>query len=113
MGYCPHWATRVALATVVEEPAHAKHASDGLASEIANKVKQLLASGHAVQAGHRELVLLLAQVYPRPAVDAGNKTGMWSTSRSTVAYYSDEALSLHVSRDFKSMLGAKKNRFRM
>ena len=78
--------TGVALATVVEKPAHAKHVSDGLASEIGNKAKQLLASGHAVQAGHRELVLLLAQVYPRPAVDAGNKTGMWSTSHSIVAY---------------------------
>ena len=49
MGYRPHWATRVALATVVEEPAHAKHASDGLASEIGNKIKQLLVSGHAVR----------------------------------------------------------------
>ena len=66
-----------------------------------------------MQAWHRELVLLLVSVYQRPVVDAGNKKGMWSTSRSTVAYYSDEALSLHVSRDFKSMLGAKKNRFRM
>jgi hypothetical protein len=28
----------------VVEPAHAKHVSDGLASEIGNKVKQLLAS---------------------------------------------------------------------
>jgi len=66
-----------------------------------------------VQAGHRELVLLLAQVYPRPAVDAGNKTGMWSTSRSIVAYYSDEVLSLNSPRDFKAMPGAKKNRFRV
>ncbi len=49
MGYRPHWSTRVALATVVEKPAHAKHASDGLASEIGNKFKQLLASGHAVR----------------------------------------------------------------
>jgi hypothetical protein len=55
----------------------------------------------------------LVSIYQRPVVDAGNKKGMWSTSRSTVAYYSDEALSLHASRDFKSMLGAKKNRFRM
>jgi hypothetical protein len=39
--------------------------------------------------------------------------GMWSTSRSTVAYYSDEALSLNSSRDFTAMPGAKKNRFRM
>jgi hypothetical protein len=49
MGYRPHWSTRVALATVVEESAHAKHPSDGLASEIGNKFKQLLASGHAVR----------------------------------------------------------------
>ena len=105
--------TRVALATVVEEPAHAKHISDGLASEISNKMKQLLASGYAVQAGHCEHVLLLAQVYPRPAVDAGNKTGMWSTTRSIVALYSDEVLSLNSERDFKAMPGAKKNRFRM
>ena len=45
-----------------------------------------------VQAGHRELVLLLASVYQRPVVDAGNKKGMWSTSRSTVAYYSPQPL---------------------
>jgi len=66
-----------------------------------------------VQAGHRELVLLLAQVYPRPAVDAGNKTGMWSTSRSIVAYYSDEVLSLNSSRNLKAIPSAKKNRFRV
>jgi hypothetical protein len=51
----------------------------------------------------------MAQIYPRPMVDAGNKTGMWSTSRCIVAYYSDEVLSLNASRDFKAMRGAKKN----
>ena len=102
----------VAPATV-STTAHAKHVGDGLASEISNKMKQLLASSHAVQAGHREHVLLLAEVYKRPTVDAGNKTGMWSTSRSIVAYYSDEVLSLNSERVFKAMTGAKKNRFRV
>ena len=103
----------MALATVIEEPAHAKHVSDGMASKISGKIKELLASGFAVQAGHREHVLLLAQVYPRPTVDAGNKTGVWSTSRCIVANYSDEVLSQNASRDFKTMQGAKKNRFRV
>ncbi len=103
--------TRVAVATVIEEPAHAKHVSDGLASEIGNNIKELLASGYAVEAGHREHVLLLAQIYPRPTVDAGNKTGMRSTSRCIVAHYPDEVLSVSALRDFKAMPGAKKNRF--
>ena len=38
---------------------------------------------------------------------------MWSTSRSIVAYYSDEVLSLKSPRDFKAMPGAKENRFRV
>ena len=82
----PHWADRLCSGDR-RRAAHAKLVSDGLASEIGSNINKLLASGYAVQAGHRERALFLAQVHSTPAVDAGNKMGMWSTSRSIVAYF--------------------------
>jgi len=102
----------VAQASVIEEPSHAKHVSDGLASEIASKIRQLLSSGFSTLSGTRNQVLLLAQVYPKPLVDAGNNKGMWSTSRCMHAFYSDEVLSANIA-DFKATKGSKKYRFRV
>ena len=100
------------MASVIEEPAHAKHVSDGLASEIGNKIRQLLKSGFSALAGTRNQVLILAQVYPNPQGDAGNKKGMWAASRCMYAFYSPEVLSANI-EDFKATKGSKKFRFRV
>ena len=86
--------------------------SDGLASEIANKILQLLKGSLSSLPGTRSQTLLLAQMYPAPKVDASNKKGMWSTSRCFYAYYSDEVLSAGKT-GFKADKCSKKYRFRV
>ena len=85
--------TGVHLASYIEERAHAKNVGDGLASEIKNKVTRYSKSGSAVKPGTRNQVLLLAELYPKPLRDAGNKSGVWSPDRIFYAYYSEEVLA--------------------
>lgn len=99
-------------ASAIEVRAHAKHVSDGLASEIANKILQLLKSEFSALPGTRNQVLLLAQTYPIPTVDASKKNGMWSTSRCIYAYYFNEVLTAD-EVDFVAENGAKRYRFRV
>lgn len=99
-------------ASAIEVRAHAKHVSDGLASEIANKIHQLLKSELSPLPGTRNQVLLLAQTYPAPSVEASKKIGMWSTSRCIYAYYSNEVLTAD-EVDFVAENGAKRYRFRV
>ena len=99
-------------ASAIEVRAHAKHVSDGLASEIANKILQLLKSELSALPGTRNQLLLLAQTYPAPTVDASKKNGMWSTSRCIYADYSNEVLTAD-EVDFLAENGAKRYRFRV
>ena len=92
-------------ASAIEFRAHAKHVSDGLASEIANKILQLLKSELSVLPGTRNQVLLLAQTYPAPTVDASKNYGIY-------AYYSNEVLTAD-EVDFLAENGAKRHRFRV
>ena len=105
--------TKVALASYVEEVAHAKNVGDGLASEIKNKVNEFLRSHFGVQPGTRNHVLLLAELFPKPLRDAGNKTGVWSPDRIFYAFYSDEVLKVEANADFKAYPNSKKYHFRV
>jgi len=102
----------VIQASAIEVRAHAKHVSDCLASEISNKIHQLLKSELSPLPGTRNQVLLLAQTYPAPSVEASKKIGMWSTSRCIYAYYSNEVLTAD-EVDFVAENGAKRYRFRV
>ena len=99
-------------ASAIEVRAHAKHVSDGLASEIANKILQLLKSELSALPGTRNQVLLLAQTYPAPTVDASKNYGMWSTSRCINAFHSNKVLTAD-EVDFLAENGAKRYRFRV
>ena len=83
-----------------------------MASEIKNKVNAYCKSGFAVQPGARNQVLLLAELYPKPLRDAGNKTGVWSPDRIFYAFYSDEVLAVGAMDDFKAYPKSKKYHFR-
>jgi hypothetical protein len=105
--------TKVRQAGYIEERAHAKNVSDGLASEIKNKVNGYSKSGFAVEPGTRNQVLLLAELYPKPLRDAGNKSGVWSPGRVFYAYYSDEVLASRANTNFKPYKNSKKYHFRV
>lgn len=105
--------TGVRLASYIEERAHAKNVGDGLASEIKNKVTGYSKSGFAVEPGTRNQVLLLAELYPKPLRDAGNKSGVWSPDRIFYAYYSEEVLASRANADFKPYRDSKKYHFRV
>jgi hypothetical protein len=97
---------------VLEETAHAKSVGDGLASEIKNKVSSNVKGGYTALPGTRNLVLLLAQLHPRPKGDEANKFGMWASKRIIYAYYSEEVLRTGSSQDFKTFPKSKSHRFR-
>ena len=103
--------TKVLLAGYVEEASHAKGVSDGLASEIKNKVTNLFKSRNAVQPGTRNHVLMLAQEYPEP--QKGYKTGVWSPLRIFYAYYSQTVLAPGANDDFVAYKDSKQFHFRL
>jgi hypothetical protein len=67
-----------------------------LASEIKNKVTGYFKSGFAVERGTRNQVLLLAELYPKPLRDAGNKF----PDHIFNAYYSEEVLASRANADY-------------
>ncbi len=98
--------------SAIEMRVHAKLVSDGLASEIASKILQLLKGEFSALPGTRNQVLLLAQTSPTSSVDESKKNGMWSTSRCIYDYYSNEVLTAD-EVDFAAENGAKSYRFRV
>jgi hypothetical protein len=105
--------TKVRSASVIEERCHAKNVGDGLASEIKNKVRWYLRSGFGVEPGTRNQALLLAEVFPKPMRDGGNKTGIWSPDFIFYAYYSKDVLATTANDDFKPFKSSKRSHFRV